>query len=113
MASLRLWLPFPPSVNGLFAGKSRRYKSDKYEAWIKEAGRAVIQQNVMAKFNKPVAVAYRFGKPDKRKRDLDNLFKGPNDFLVALGIIEDDSLIHQLSGEWGDIVGCVVLIEDF
>lgn len=26
-------LSFPPSVNGLFNGKQRRFKSDSYKAW--------------------------------------------------------------------------------
>lgn len=29
-------IPFPPSTNQLFAGKARRYKSDKYQFWLNE-----------------------------------------------------------------------------
>lgn len=109
---VRLWLPFPPSVNGLFAGKSRRYKSEAYEAWIFQAKRSLCQQHFI-RIETPVSVSYRFGRPNKRKRDIDNLFKAPNDLLVSCGVIADDSLIHRISGEWGDITGCVVLVEPF
>lgn len=107
---ITLLLPYPPSVNSLFPGKQRRYKSKAYEAWIREARSMLMQQDCSVTFDKPVEVEYRFGKPDKRKRDLDNIFKGPNDFLVSSGIIADDSLIHRISGEWADIEGCEVTI---
>lgn len=110
MTIVCLWLPFPPSLNSLFPGKAKRHKSERYEAWIKEAGQALMQQDKGRGFRIPVSVSYKFGQPDKRKRDLDNLFKAPNDLLVAHGIIEDDSLIHKISGEWADIGGIEVEI---
>ncbi len=61
-------------------------------------------------FTDPVYVAYKFGQPDKRRRDIDNLFKCPNDLLVKHGIITDDSLIHKISAEWADIEGTDVCI---
>lgn len=107
---LSLYLPYPPSVNSLFPGKQRRYKSRAYEAWIREAHGMLMQQSIK-RFTTPVEVEYKFGKPDKRKRDLDNIFKAPNDFLVAAGVISDDSLIHRIAGEWADIDGCEVTIK--
>lgn len=106
---ISLYLPFSPSLNSLFPGKGRRHKSEKYEAWIIEAKRALSQQHFTC-FNKPVSISYKFGKPDARKRDIDNLFKAPNDLLVACGAIKDDSLIHRISGEWADIEGVEVEI---
>jgi len=109
----KLWLPFPISVNRLFPGKVKRHKSKEYEKWILEAGQILITQKPIKTFSEPVGVAYRFGQPDKRRRDIDNLFKCPNDLLVAHGIIEDDSLINKISGEWADITGCEILIEHY
>ncbi len=63
------------------------------------------------RFTKPVRISYRFGQPDKRRRDLDNLFKCCNDLLVAHSIIEDDSLIHRIAGEWADISGTEATLE--
>ncbi len=109
-SELMLVLPFPPSLNSLFPGKQRRHKSKAYEAWIREAGYMLLNQR-LGKFDRPISVHYYFGRPDKRKRDLDNLFKAPNDFLVSSGIIADDSLIHRICGEWGKDEGCIVLIK--
>lgn len=106
---MKLWLPFPISVNRLFPGTKRRHKSKEYEAWIRECGQLLLTQK-RSYFNQPVSIIYKFGQPDKRRRDIDNLFKAPNDFLVSSGIILDDSLIHKISGEWADITGCEVEI---
>lgn len=107
MEVMKLYLPFPPSLNSLYPGKVRRHKSTAYEAWIKEAGKVLNQQHTPA-IKGLVEASYVFGKPDNRKRDLDNLFKAPNDLLVAHGIIEDDSHIQKISAQWGDIEGCEV-----
>lgn len=61
-------------------------------------------------FTEPVQVTYRFGKPDKRNRDLFNLEKAVSDLLVEHGILADDSLIHRGIVEWADITGCEVEI---
>ena len=58
-----------------------------------------------------VDVQMRFGRPDKRRRDLANLEKAVSDFLVNVGVIEDDCLIESLFMEWADIEGCSVRIE--
>ena len=109
---IKLWLPFPPTLNTLFPGKVRRFKSEKYEKWIKESGQ-LLNTQPKEYFTSPVSIFYRFGRPDKRKRDLDNLFKAPNDLIVSHGIILDDSLIHKISGEWADITGCEITIDLF
>lgn len=69
-----------------------------------------MQQDKGSGLKSPVSVSYKFGQPDKKRRDIDNLFKAPNDLLVAHGIIADDSLIHRISGEWADIGGVEVEI---
>lgn len=106
---MKLYLPFPPSVNGLFAGKTRRYKSKVYEDWIYEAT-LMLNHQPMRVFSDPVSISYQFGRPDNRRRDLDNLFKAPNDLLVSRGILLDDDLIHRISGEWADISGAQIEI---
>lgn len=108
---ISLWLPFPPSLNSLYPGKVRRHKSKKYEQWIYEAKRGLAQQHFIC-FHMPVGISYKFGRPDKRKRDLDNLFKACNDLLVDVKAISDDSIIHRISGEWADIDGCCVTIQE-
>lgn len=105
-------LPLPPSVNGLYAGKSRRYKSKKYVAWIKQAGWQLMAQRPLPQIKGKVIIHMKFGRPDRRKRDVANLEKATSDLLVAYGIIQDDSLIEKLILEWWpDVVGAQIEIE--
>ena len=102
--------PYPPSLNHLFAGQQRRYKSKKYKAWIAEADIAILQQRPH-KIKGKVKFSVLLGKPDKRRRDLDNVgAKAILDRLVAHGIIEDDSLVESIFMAWADVEGAVVEI---
>lgn len=105
-------LPFPVSVNALYAGKERRHKSKRYKAWIKEALQELMMQRPLPEIKGPIRIQMKFGRPDKRKRDLGNLEKCVSDLLVAYQIIEDDSLIEKLILEWSpDVVGARIEIE--
>lgn len=108
---IALTLPFPPSVNCLYAGKGRRYKSKQYEKWIIQARNALIGQT-FAPFvqKKPLQVIYIFGRPDKRRRDAANYIKAVDDLLTSQGVIPDDSWIHRGIFEWGDSDGVTVEI---
>ena len=107
-----LLLPLPPSVNNLFAGRTKRFPSKLYRAWRTEAGAALAAQRPLPSFSESVEVTLSIGKPDRRKRDLDNLFKAPLDLLVEFGVLADDHLVHRLSASWApDVVGCRVEIE--
>ncbi len=107
-----LMLPFPVSTNNLFAGRTKRFPSRRYRAWREEAGLALAAQRPLPSFSEPVEVTLSIGKPDRRKRDLDNLFKAPLDLLVEFGVLADDHLVHRLSAKWlPDVVGCRVEIK--
>jgi crossover junction endodeoxyribonuclease RusA len=84
-------LPFPPSVNGLFGGgsKQRRFPSKQYKAWQQASPDLILPEDGMIDY--PVAITYTFYLPDKRKRDLSNYIKAPEDYLVKHCIIEDDN----------------------
>lgn len=95
-------LPLPPSVNNLFvnAGK-RRVKSARYTEWLKAAGWE-LQAQKPAKVSgtfRFTMVAYR---PDRRRRDLDNLIKPVLDLLKTHGVIEDDHLTQSIHATWAD-----------
>jgi Holliday junction resolvase RusA-like endonuclease len=111
-----LHLPFPPSVNSLYDGgqhTKRRFISDHYKAWLREAGLVLLTQP--ARLNRhvgPVEVLYTFSPPDKRRRDLFNLEKSVSDLLVKQGVIADDSLIHRGTVEWGAGSGVRVEVTD-
>lgn len=107
-----IMLPFPPTLNGLYAGKARRYKSPRYKAWLDEAWFQINPQRPLAHFDTPVSIIIHLGRPDNRKRDVANYEKATTDFLVAANVLKDDALIHSNTQRWNDDVnGCMVEIE--
>lgn len=111
-----LSLPMPPSVNGLFDGMGkRRFISDAYKAWRLEAGVELMRQRP-----KPVAgqvvLLFEFQEKDKRKRDVTNFLKAPEDLLVQHGLIEADdcSVVREVRAKWSaDVDGVRITIQDF
>lgn len=106
-------LPMPPSVNGLFSGQKRRFRSPEYKAWAMEAGLQLNRQ-------KPVSVAGRVSllievaePKTKRAQDLDNKTKALLDLLVSHGVIEGDDqrYVRRITLEWAPIEGVRVTIE--
>jgi Holliday junction resolvase RusA-like endonuclease len=107
-------LPFPPSTNNLFINTSRgRIRSSKYDQWATEAGWELMRQRP-AKAIGPVSLTFEFQSGrDKRKRDITNLLKAPEDLLVKHGIIEaDDNIIVQsISANWNaEVTGVRIAI---
>lgn len=107
-----LSLPFPPSLNNLFANVQGRgrVRSDRYRQWSNLAG-----WDLKTSKPEPVAgavnVTILLGKPDKRRRDLDGLAKAPLDLLVEHGVITDDSAVQRLTLAWAPVTGCHVTVE--
>ena len=91
-------LPFPPSVNGLFAGKARRYASPAYKAW-KAAARPHVPAGLIAG---PYTLDLNFDRPDRRARDLGNLEKAVSDLIVERGLVIDDSCCQRITLAWSD-----------
>lgn len=108
---IHITLPFPVSVNALYAGMGRRHKSKRYQRWEIAANNALRYQK-WTPYPKEITLQaiYRFGRPDKRTRDLCNLEKAISDLLVHAGIIHDDSLIHRITMEWADVKGAEIEI---
>lgn len=94
-----LVLPFPPSVNNLFAGRARRYQSERYKAWIEEAG-WVLKRQKPPRIEGHVEMRYTYGRPDNVIRDLSNFIKPVEDLIVGHKVIADDHLVQRLSAEW-------------
>ena len=85
----KLELPLPPSVNGLYAGKTRRFKSNKYKDWIQEAYIKLKQQETYKIEGwEWLEVRYGFYMPiynknwTKKKIDTFNYEKALSDFLA-------------------------------
>lgn len=95
------YLPFPPSQNHIWKKTPTGMRISKgYEDWQLLAGHALNRQKPSK-----IAGAYKLtiqaSRPDKRRRDLDNIaFKAINDLLVKHGVVEDDSLCEMLSARW-------------
>ena len=98
-----LHLPFPPSLNNMFINGSRgRFRSQKYDSWIQAAGGEIMRQRP-SKVDGPVHLTFEFEEGrDKRKRDISNLVKAPEDLLVKHGIIEadDGSIVRSITSKW-------------
>ena len=100
---IRLELPFPPSANSIWQGnrQGKVFKSPKYKEWLDEAGWLVKQQTRKMVLG-PYVLQVQAVRPDKRRRDFDNLLKASSDLLTRLNVIEDDSLCKAIAAEWVD-----------
>jgi crossover junction endodeoxyribonuclease RusA len=100
-----LLAPIPPSTNALWrAHRKGVRRSRRYLAWLKEAAWEVKLQKP-PRFTGPVEIQIAIGRPDQRKRDLDNVAtKALLDLLVQLRVIADDSLVSALAARWDDTI---------
>lgn len=111
---ITITLPFPPSVNGLYAGKARRYKSPRYKAWIKSASIALSLQFRGSPTDRPIMAQIALCAPDKRKRDVTNYDKAILDLLAGV-VYDDDAQIKIFSSWWDDAPGkgnCAIFLHD-
>ena len=112
MSNVVIELPFPPSANALFRNATakdnsrKRPQTQRYRTWIRAAGWDLERQRP-PKMEGPVALDIAVGKPvnrdgtpNKVRRDIGNLHKAIEDLLVDHGVIEDDSLVHDLRIHW-------------
>ena len=110
--SVELSLPFPPSVNSLYSTNwltKKRFKSKRYEAWIEWA---TMHLNGVPVVRGKVKALYEFGRPDNRKRDVANYEKAVSDLLTYTSVLEDDSLIEEITLKWADVKGVRVTLTE-
>jgi crossover junction endodeoxyribonuclease RusA len=106
-------LPYPPSTNGLYFNKASggRAKTVRYDLWRKEAAWRISIERRAKKVTGPYGLTVLVGRPDNRRRDIDNLIKPISDALKHGGAIEDDSECQKLEAEWmPGIVGVRVTV---
>lgn len=94
---VKLELPWPPSINTYWRRNGARYFiSSKGMNFRKEV--ILLAINYREKFSKNdrLKVTIEAYPPDKRRRDLDNIFKGIFDSLQHAGVYDDDSQIDDI-----------------
>lgn len=106
--TIELVLPWPPSSNTYYRNVAGVMKiSEKGRAYRKAVADQVLIQRAAKLYIGRLAVHIVAHVPDKRRRDLDNLFKGLLDALTHAGVWADDSLIDELSIKRGPVGGMV------
>ena len=115
-----LVLPYPPSMNHYWrtariGGRQVTYISEEGKHFRHSVALAVVKLvGTLPDLAGPIAVSLTLTRPDKRRRDLDNILKATLDALQHAGVYRDDSQIQKLCLQWeaGDKARCVVTIEE-
>ena len=97
---LNLELPYPPSVNHYWRRVGAKTLISREGRRFREEVVAKISQLKVRAISGPVRVQILACRPDKRRRDIDNILKSLLDALDHAGAYEDDSQIWDLSVEW-------------
>jgi len=108
---IELDLPWPPSVNAYYRTFRNRILISKQG---REYRKTVLEERKKAPFEMlmgPVRVEIEAFRPDKRKRDLDNLLKASLDALTHAEIFEDDSQIIDLRIFWAAEYGGLLKVK--
>lgn len=96
--NITLDLPWPPTSNTYWRRNGSRYfiskRGQEYREYVKKiffpyVGIFLVQDRLK--------VSIDAFPPDRRKRDLDNLFKSVLDSIQASGLYVDDNQIDELS----------------
>jgi len=95
-----LQLTRPPSANHLWvrARKGMR-KSDAYVTWLMLAAIEARRQS-FKRVSGPYKLFLQASRPDRRRRDIDNLIKPVSDLLMFIGAVEDDSDCEMVTARW-------------
>lgn len=105
-------LPWPPSVNTYWRNfDGRMIISARGREYREEVGDQMTLQGTVAHFTGPLRVEIEAWRPDKRRRDLDNLLKATLDGLCHAGVYDDDSQIVDLRIYWAKDIGGMLKIK--
>ena len=98
--TVELHLPYPPSANHLWVrARHGMRKSSSYVTWLALAAIEARKQP-FSRVEGQYKISIQAARPDKRRRDLDNLLKPISDLLTQIGAIADDSLCDMLTARW-------------
>jgi crossover junction endodeoxyribonuclease RusA len=112
---IELTLPFPPTVNTYWRKwNNRMVISEKGRAYRESVASLLLNSRAFFynyTLDKKLRVEIKAYRPDKRKRDLDNLFKATLDSLAYAGVYQDDSQIVDLRIYWAEEIGGMLKIK--
>ncbi len=107
-------LPYPPSANRLWRNvKGKTLKSSVYRTWLAECASLLMIARAPTTAG-PYHLRLYVTRPDKRRRDIDNLLKPCSDALKAGGLVVDDCDAESVYAAWwplGGVPGVLAVIE--
>ena len=108
---IEITLPWPPTVNTYWRNfNGRTIISAKGREYRQAVADQVLIQRVAKHVDYAVKVEIKAYRPDRRRRDLDNLLKALLDSLTHSGVMQDDALIEDLRVYWADEIGGMVKV---
>ena len=112
MEMIEITLPWPPSVNTYWRNfDGRMIISARGREYRETVGDQMTLQKMVKHFKGNLRVEIEAFRPDKRRRDLDNLLKATLDGLAHAGVYEDDSQIVDLRIYWAKDIGGMLKIK--
>jgi crossover junction endodeoxyribonuclease RusA len=109
---IELTLPWPPSVNTYWRNfDGRMIISARGREYRELVGDQMTIQKTVKHFTGPLRVVIEAWRPDRRRRDLDNLLKATLDGLAHAGVYDDDSQIVDLRIYWAPDIGGMLKIK--
>ena len=112
MEMIEMTLPWPPSVNTYWRNfDGRMIISARGREYRETVGDQMTLQKMVKHFKGQLRVEIEAFRPDKRRRDLDNLLKATLDGLAHAGVYEDDSQIVDLRIYWAKDIGGMLKIK--
>lgn len=109
---VELTLPWPPSMNRCWRTfQGRMIISAEGRAYRKAVADQVLIQRGAKHYAGKMKVEIEAFRPDKRRRDLDNLLKAVLDGCTHAGVWEDDSNIVDLRIYWAETIGGMLKVK--
>lgn len=109
---MEITLPWPPSVNTYWRTfRGRMIISAHGREYRAAVAEQVLLQHAARHYTAPLKITIEAWRPDRRKRDLDNLLKAALDSLAHAGVFEDDAQIVDLRIYWAPAIGGMLKVQ--